>query len=52
MIGVRFLGASLPLSLYDVPHDLSRMRQHKWGSKNKRMKGRIIEERPAISKHT
>ena len=38
----------LPLSLFDVPYALSHKRHRKWVYKNKRMKGRDIEERPAI----
>ncbi len=38
----------LPLSLFDVPRALGRKRHRKWVRKNKRMKGRSIEERPAI----
>ena len=38
----------LPLSLFDVPHLLSRKHHRKWIRKNKRMKGRSIEERPEI----
>ena len=38
----------LPLSLFDVPRTLGRKRHRKWVRKNKRMKGRSIEERPAI----
>ena len=38
----------LPLSLFDVPHVLGRIRHRKWVRKNRRIKGRSIEERPAI----
>ena len=38
----------LPLSLFDVPHVLGRIRHWKWVRKNRRIKGRSIEERPAI----
>jgi len=38
----------LPLSLFDVPHVLGRKQHRKWVRKNKRIKGRSIEERPAI----
>ena len=38
----------LPLSLFDVPQALGRKQHRKWNRKNKRMKGRSIEERPAI----
>lgn len=38
----------LPLSLFEVPRALRHKRQRKWMRKNKRMKGRSIEERPAV----
>ena len=38
----------LPLSLFDVPQALGRKQHRKWNRKNKRMKGRSIEDRPAI----
>ena len=38
----------LPLSLFDVPHVLGRIRHRKWVRKNRRIKGRSIEERPAM----
>jgi transposase, IS30 family len=38
----------LPLSLFEVPRALRHKRHRKWVRKNKRMKGRSIEERPAI----
>ena len=38
----------LPLSLFEVPRVLKRKCCRKWVRKNKRMKGRSIEERPAI----
>ena len=36
------------MSLFDVPHVLGRIRHRKWVRKNRRIKGRSIEERPAI----
>ncbi len=36
----------LPLSLFDVPRVLKRKHRRKWVRKNKRMKGRSIDERP------
>lgn len=38
----------LPLSLFEVPQVLKHKRHRKWVRKNKRMKGRSIEERPAV----
>ena len=38
----------LPLSLFEVPQVLKHKRRRKWVRKNKRMKGRSIEERPAV----
>ncbi len=38
----------LPITLFDVPKVLSRKRHRKWIRKNKRIKGRSIEERPGI----
>lgn len=38
----------LPLSLFDVPRALAHKRHRKWVRKNKRIKGRSIEERPSI----
>ena len=38
----------LPLSLFDVPQALKRKPHRKWNRKNKRMKGRSIDERPNI----
>ena len=38
----------LPLSLFDVPHVLGRIRNRKWVRTNRRIKGRSIEERHAI----
>ena len=38
----------LPLSMFELPHVLGRKRHRKWIRKNKRIKGRSIEERPAI----
>ena len=38
----------LPLSLFDVPDVLGRKHRRKWNRKNKRMKGRSIDERPEI----
>lgn len=38
----------LPLSLFEVPQILKHKRRRKWVRKNKRMKGRSIEERPAV----
>ena len=38
----------LPLSLFDMPRTLGRKRHRKWVRRNKRMKGRSIEERPAV----
>ena len=38
----------LPLSLFDVPQALKRKPHRKWNCKNKRMKGRSIDERPDI----
>ncbi len=40
--------SKLPLSLFDVPKALGRKHHRKWVRKNKRIKGRSIEERPAI----
>ncbi len=40
--------SKLPLSLFDVPQALSRKCHRKWSRKNKRLKGRSIEERPVI----
>ena len=40
--------SKLPLSLFDVPQVLKRKRHRKWVRKNKRMKGRSIDECPAI----
>lgn len=41
--------SKLPISLFDVPQALGRKRHRKWIRKNKRIKGRSIEERPAIA---
>lgn len=38
----------LPLSLFEMPRVLRHKRHRKWVRKNKRMKGRSIEERPAV----
>lgn len=38
----------LPLSLFEMPRVLRHKRPRKWVRKNKRMKGRSIEERPAV----
>ena len=38
----------LPLSLFEVPQILKHKRRRKWVRKNKRMKCRSIEERPAV----
>lgn len=38
----------LPLSLFEVPRALKHKHRRKWVRKNKRMKGRSIEERPAV----
>lgn len=38
----------LPITLFDVPKVLSRKGHRKWVRKNKRIKGRSIEERPGI----
>lgn len=38
----------LPLSIFDVPRRPRAKRHRKWVRKNKRMKGRSIEDRPAI----
>ena len=38
----------LPISLFELPHILGRKGHRKWNRKNKRMKGRSIEERPDI----
>ena len=40
----------LPLSLFEVPRALKHKHRRKWVRKNKRMKGRSIEERPAVVK--
>lgn len=40
--------SKLPLSLFDVPQVLRRKHHRKWVRKNKRMKRRSIDERPAI----
>ena len=42
------LVGKMPLSLFDISRALGRKRHRKWVRKNKRMKGRNIEERPAI----
>lgn len=39
----------LPLSLFDVPQALSRKQHRKWTHKNKRIRGRSIDERPIIA---
>lgn len=41
--------SELPLSLFDVPQVLNRKRHRKWGRKNKRMQGRSIDERTAVT---
>ena len=38
----------LPLSLFDIPQALRRKAHRKWTRKNKRIKGRSIDERPDI----
>lgn len=38
----------LPLSLFEVPRALKHKHRRKWVRKNKRIKGRSIEERPAV----
>ena len=38
----------IPLTLFDVPQALGRKCKHKRNRKNKRLKGRSIEERPAL----
>jgi IS30 family transposase len=38
----------LPLTLFEVPRALRHKRHRKWVRQNKRIKGRCIDERPAI----
>lgn len=40
----------LPLTIFEAPYILRRKRHRLWNRKNKRIKGRSIEERPAIVK--
>ena len=39
----------IPLTLFDVPQALGRKRKHKRNRTNRRLKGRNVEERPAIA---